>query len=371
MESIEEFRQNFPITKNKIYLNHAAHSPLPKPAANAMLKHIEELSQYGDSVHQDDGKTGFARLINAKKEEIALVENTSTGLSIIANMLNYPQGSNIVTTDLEYPSVVYPWKRKKLGVDVRYVKNRSGKIFLEDIEKAIDDKTVAVAVSHVEYMNGFTFDLKAVSEIVHEHGAYLVVDAIQSLGALSVDAKHDDVDLLTAACYKWMLGPPGIGYLYVRKELIDKFEPPFIGWASVKQDIFETLDFWEIQDLKLSETASRFEVGTPSHVSIAGAAASLDLLLNTGIQDIEKRILALTDHLIELLSARGVKFQTPLEPECRSGIVNFLIDHPKERTAQLAEKGIVVSARSHGIRVSPHFYNTTNEIDKLVEEATK
>jgi selenocysteine lyase/cysteine desulfurase len=370
MESIEEFRQNFPITKNKIYLNHAAHSPLPKPAINAMRKHIEELSQYGDAIDQDDGKASFAKLINAKKEEIALVENTSTGLSIIANMLNYPQGSNIVTTDLEYPSVVYPWKRKKLGVDVRYVKNRAGKILSEDLRKAMDDKTVAVAISHVEYMNGFKFDLKAVSEIVHEHGAYLVVDAIQSLGALSVDVKHDAIDFLTAACYKWMLGPPGIGYLYARKELIDKFEPPFIGWASVKQEIFETLDFWEIRDLKLSETASRFEAGTPSHVSIAGAAASLNLLLNTGIENIEKRILALTDHLIELLSARGIKLQTPLEPECRSGIVNFLIDHPQERTSQLAEKGIVVSARSHGIRVSPHFYNTTNEIDKLVEDAT-
>jgi selenocysteine lyase/cysteine desulfurase len=371
MENTEELRQNFPITKNKIYLNHAAHSPLPKPATDAMRKHIEELSQYGDAIDQDDGKSSFAKLINAAKEEVALVENTSTGLNIIADMLNYPHGSNIVTTDLEYPSVVYPWKRRKLGVNVRYVKNRAGKIFLEDLEKAVDDKTVAVAISHVEYMNGFRFDLKAVSEIAHEHGAYLVVDAIQSLGALSADVKHDNVDFLTAACYKWMLGPPGIGYLYVRKELIEKFEPPFIGWASVKPEVFETLDFWEIQDLKLSETASRFEVGTPSRVSIAGAVATLNLLLDTGIENIEKRILTLTDHLVELLSARGIKFQTPLEPECRSGIVNFLIDNPQERTDQLAEKGIVVSARSHGIRVSPHFYNTKDEIDKLVEEATR
>jgi selenocysteine lyase/cysteine desulfurase len=286
-------------------------------------------------------------------------------------MLTYPQGSNIVTTDLEYPSVVYPWKSKKLGVNIRYVNNRAGKIFLEDLEKAIDDKTVAVAISHVEYVNGFRFDLKAVSEIVHEHGAYLAVDAIQSLGALSVDVKRDDVDFLTAACYKWMLGPAGVGYLYVREELIEEFEPPFIGWASVKPEIFETLDFWEIRDLTLSETASRFEIGTPSRVSIAGAVAALNLLLDTGIESIEKRILRLTDHLIELLSARGIRFQTPLEPEYRSGIVNFLIDNPREKTDELAKKGIVVSARSHGIRVSPHFYNTTNEIDKLVEETIK
>ena len=371
MENVEGVRQNFPITKNKVYLNHAAHSPLPKPAADAMRKHIEELSQYGDAIDPDDGKTSFAKLINAAKDEVALVENTSIGLNIIANMLNYPQGSNIVTTDLEYPSVVYPWKSKKLGVNVRYVKNRAGKIFLEDLERAIDDKTVAVAISHVEYVNGFRFDLRAVGEIVHEHGAYLVVDAIQSLGALLVDVKRSAVDFVTAACYKWMLGPPGVGFLYVRKELIQKFEPPIIGWASVKPEVFKTLDFWEIRDLKLSETASRFEVGTPSSVSIAGAVAALNLLLDAGLENIEKRIRTLTDHLVELLSARGIRFQTPLEPEYRSGIVNFLIDNPQERTDQLARRGIIVSARSHGIRVSPHFYNTTNEIDKLVEEATR
>jgi len=370
MENKEEFRENFPITKNKIYLNHAAHSPLPKPAAEAMRKHVDELAAYGDAVDRDDGKSSFAKLINAAKEEVALVENTSTGLNIIASMLNYPQRSNIVTTDLEYPSVVYPWKREKLGVNVRYVNNRAGKILLEDLEEAIDDKTVVVAISHVEYVNGFRFDLKSVSEIVHEHGAYLVVDAIQSVGALSVDVKHDDIDFLTAACYKWMLGPPGVGYLYIRDELIEKFEPPFVGWASVKPEIFNTLDFWEIRDLKLSNTASRFEIGTPSSIGIVGAAASLNLLLDTGIENIERRILSLTDHLIESLSARGIKFQTPLDPKYRSGIVNFLIDYPQERTDRMAKKGIVVSARSHGIRVSPHFYNTINEMDRLVEEAT-
>ena len=371
MKDIQALRQDFPVTKNKIYLNHASHSPLSKPVKDAMQKHIEEYSEYGDAMDLDNGKSSFARLINATKDEIAMVENTSTGMNIIANMLDYPSGSNIVTTDLEYPSVVYPWKRKKLGVTIRYVKNVAGKILLEDLEKAVDDKTVAVALSHVEYMNGFRFDLKAVSEIAHKHGAYLAVDAIQSLGAFPVDVKHDNVDFLTASCYKWMLGPPGVGYLYVRKELVEKFEPPFIGWASAKPEVFDTVGFWEIQNLYLSETASRFEIGSPSYVSISGAKAALHLLLDVGVENIEKRILKLTDHLIVELAGRGIKFQTPLEPECRSGIVNFLIDHPQERTDELAKKNIVVSARAHGIRVSPHFYNSEEEIDKLVEEATK
>jgi selenocysteine lyase/cysteine desulfurase len=210
--------------------------------------------------------------------------------------------------------------------------------------------------------------LRALSEIAHEHGAYLIVDAIQSAGAMQIDVKKDDVDFLTAACYKWLLSPPGAGYLYVKKELIEKFEPPFVGWASVKQEVFETLDFWDIWNLKLSETASRFEVGSPSYVSLTGAAEALKMLLNFGIENVEKRILKTTDHLIESVKSLGLKLQTPEEPQYRSGVVNFKIDKAKELAESLNRKGIIVSARSHGLRVSPHFYNTEEEIDKFMEE---
>jgi selenocysteine lyase/cysteine desulfurase len=283
-------------------------------------------------------------------------------------VLNYPRGSKIVTTDLEYPSVVYPWLRKSLGVKVHYVKNINGKILLEDVERAVDDKTVAVAVSHVEYVNGFRHDLRALSEIAHEHGAYLIVDAIQSAGAMQIDVKKDDVDFLTTACYKWLLSPPGAGYLYVKEELIEKFEPPFVGWASVKPEVFDTIDFWDIWSLRLSETASRFEVGSPSFISLTGATEALKMILNVGIENIQKRILKLTDHLIESVKSLGLKLQTPEEPQYRSGVVNFKIDNPKELAESLNRKGIIVSARAHGLRVSPHFYNTEEEIDKFMKE---
>lgn len=177
----------------------------------------------------DGGKPLFAKLIGAKKEEIALIKNTSTGINIAASVLHYPLGSKIVTTDLEHPSVVYPWLRRSLDVKVHYVKNVNGKFLLDDLEKAVDDKTVAVAVSHVEYVNGFRNNLHAISEIAHKHGAYLIVDAIQSAGAIPIDVKRDDVDFLATACYKWLLSPPGAGYLYIKEELIEKFEPPFVG----------------------------------------------------------------------------------------------------------------------------------------------
>jgi selenocysteine lyase/cysteine desulfurase len=370
MENMEKIREQFPITRNKVFLNHAAHSPLPKPVADAINKYVYESSNFWETSGEwnDYGKPLFAKLIGAKTEEIALVENTSTGLNIAANVLTYPPGSNVVTTDLEYPSVVYPWLRKSLGVKVHYVKNVEGKILLEDVEKAVDDKTVAVAVSHVEYVNGFRHNLKALSQIAHEHGAYLIVDAIQSAGAIPIDVKKDDVDFLATACYKWLLSPPGAGYFYVKEELIKKFEPPFVGWASVKQEIFDTIDFWDIWSLKLSDTASRFETGSPSFISFVGAKEALKILLNFGVGNVEKRIFELTDHLIEAAKGLGLELQTPQERQYRSGIVNFKIDKPQEIARRLARKDIIVSARAHGIRVSPHFYNTKEEIDKLIEE---
>ncbi len=369
MGNLQRIRKMFLIVQDKIFLNHAAMSPLPKPVLRAMQKFARDFSETG-IMSEDLRKTKklFAKLVGATKDEIAFVTNTSTGLNIAAHMLEYSSGSNVVTTDLEYPSVVYPWLGKRLDAKVRYVKNVNGKIPLDDVEKAVDDNTVALAVSHVEYANGFRHDLRSLAEIAHKHGAYFIVDVIQSAGVISIDVKRDDVDFLTAGCYKWLLGPAGAGFLYVRKELIEKLESPFVGWASVKPEVFETIDFWDIWTLKLSETASRFEIGCPSIYSLVGATAAVQLLLDIGISKIEKRVLALTSHLIEALNELGLRIQTPEEPECRSGIVNFLVDEPERRVKRLSKKGIIVSARAHGIRVSPHFYNNEEEIDQLIKE---
>ena len=369
MEDIQTVREQFPITRSKTFLNHAAQTPPPKPVLEAMRSHMEEFSESGTySVDPNEIRRTFAQLIDAKPEEVAFVPNTSTGLNIVANMLEYPSESNIVTTDLEFPSVVYPWLRKRLGVEVRYVKNVNGKVLISDVERAVDDKTVALVVSHVEYTNGFRHNLGELAQIAHEHGAYLVVDVIQSAGAIQINLKRDDVDFATASCYKWLLGPDGVGFLYVREDLIEEFEPPFVGWASVKHEVFETLGFWDIWSLKLSETASRFEVGSLSVASFVGAAAAIKLLLRVGITNVERRILTLTDHLISGLKELGLRLQTPEEKECRSGIVNFIVPNPERKMKELREKGVIVSARAMGIRVSPHFYNTEEEIDRLLAE---
>ncbi len=369
MEETQKIRELFPITKHKIFLNHAAESPLPKPVANAIKTFIAK--QSAQSIGSDEpylGKSLFARLTCAKKGELALVENTSMGLNIVANMLEYPPKSKIVTTDMEYPSVVYPFLRGKLGVKVHYVKSTEGQIPLDEIEKAVDDKTVAVAISHVEYANGFRNNLKVLSEIAHEHGAYLIVDAIQSLGTMHVDVKRDEVDFLTAACYKWLMGPPGAAYLYVKDDLIEGFEPPLLGWASVDQKMFEEADLYDITSVDLSKTASRFEVGQPSTISFIGATEGMKILLDCGIENVRRRIAKLTDHLIDELKNLGLKLQTPEEKQSRSAIVNVKVNNPLKVVDKLRRKKIVVSARANGIRISPHFYNTSEEIDAFLRE---
>lgn len=369
MSNISDIRRSFPVTRSKIFLNHAAYSPLPQPVVDVMREYNDELSRYEiDETKYNLGKEAFAELVGGKEEEIALVQNTSTGLNIVANMLDYPEDSNIVTTDLEYPSAVYPWLKRRLGVEVRYVENVEGKILLEDVEKNVDDQTVAITISHVEYANGFRHDLKSIAQIAHEHNTFLVVDAIQSLGVIPTDVNKEGVDFLTASCYKWLLGPAGTGYLYVRKELIERFEPPFIGWASVKPEVFETIRFWEIRQLHLSTTASRYEIGSPSFVGFIGAAAAIKLLLAVGIEKIQRQIFKLTEFLMDSIEDLGFQLTTPREPQYRSGIVHFLVDKPEEKADRLKAKNIVISARSNGLRVSPHFYNTEEDIERLIRE---
>jgi selenocysteine lyase/cysteine desulfurase len=371
LKNIQNIREQFPITKEKTFLNHAGVSPLPKPASEAIQTYLEKRALKGESdFNPDEARRLFARLVNAEPAEIALVPNTSMGLSIAANMLEYPSGSNMVTTDLEFPSVIYPWLTAKLKpkVEVRYVRNVDGELRQEDFKQSIDDQTVAVALSHVEYANGFRNNLKAIAETAHEHGAFLIVDACQSAGALAIDVKSEGIDFLATSSYKWLLGPYGAGFLYIQKDLIEKSEPVFVGWASVEHKVFEAIDLWDNRELRLLGNASRFETGSPSYLSYVGAAAALKLILEAGPEKIERRVTGLAGYLIERLKKEDFKVQTPEAIEHRSGIVNFLVDNPQKKAEKISQRGITVSARMNGIRVSPHFYNTEEEIEKLLSE---
>jgi cysteine desulfurase/selenocysteine lyase len=372
--NVDKERKLFPVTKTKAFLNHAASSPLPAPVIAAVQNYLENsLFLEEDHSAPNEGRCLFAQLVNAESTEIALVPNTTTGLNIAANTLDYPRGCNVVTTDLEFPTVVYPWLRSKLkpNVEVRYIKNMDGKMLLDDFERMVDDRTVAVVVSHVEYSNGFRNDLKALSEVAHEHGAVIIVDVCQSAGALRIDVKRDKADFLATSSYKWLLGPSGAGFLYIQKDLITKSEPVFVGYEGVKPEVFKTIELWNNRELKFVETAHRFETGGLSSLSYVGASAAMKLILEVGIDEIEKRVIGLTGYLVERLKEEGFRLQTPNIVESRSGIVNFFVNDPRGKVEKLKQKGIIVSARMNGIRISPHFYNTEEELDRLIKETKK
>jgi selenocysteine lyase/cysteine desulfurase len=241
------------------------------------------------------------------------------------------------------------------------------------MEKAVDDETVAVVVSHVHWLNGFRHDLKALAEIAHEHGAYLIVDAIQSAGAMRIDARRDGVDFLTAGCYKWLLSPPGSGYLYVRRELIESLKPSLAGWRSTSG----------VRDrdhltLKFSGDARRFEIGAPAYISLVAATEAMKLLLDAGKDFIEERVLMLTGRLGDALRELGLYVTSPETASYSSGILNFRVDQPQNVVEELKSEGIIpCGARSDWarcsplfrstIRVAPHFYNTVGEIDSFID----
>jgi selenocysteine lyase/cysteine desulfurase len=367
---IRAIRKDFPITERKIYLNHASTGPPSKQTLNALTNMIELWRDEGNCWEVGlqkiaEAKMLFAKLINASISEIAVIPNTSTGVNIVANLFDYNRDHNIVLNDLEFTANFYPWLNK---CQLKVLKNKNGIIPIEDYERAIDDNTIVVPVSHVEYGNGFRHDLHALGELVHEHGGYLFVDGIQSVGAIKVDVNRDNIDFMALGCQKWLLGPSSTGFLYIKEELIDKYLPIYQGWLSV-----ENPNDYDIYNFKLARSASRFELGSPNFIGFSGAVEALKMILKLGIEEIEARILNLTDHLIELITERfeQLELQTPLARQYRAGILNV-----RYRTSTLASSvvdtlaasNIVVSSRMAGVRISPHFYNTEAELDFLVSK---
>ncbi|MEM3755302.1 MAG: aminotransferase class V-fold PLP-dependent enzyme [Candidatus Bathyarchaeia archaeon] len=276
--------------------------------------------------------------------------------------LNGKKGDRVIITDMEFPTNFYPWIRlRKKGVKVSIIKHKlNGTIDLADIEKAIDEKTVALAISHVQYGNGFKIDLKELNRIISKN-CLLFVDAIQSLGAIKVDSRL--VSSLAAGSHKWLLAPFGTGILYVSKKL--DLTPAFVGWFSVKNPYLFSLK------LEYASNARKFEYGSHNFSGIFGLKAALELILKVGISNIEKRILQLSNLTIEEVEKLGLKIQTPKDIKKRAGIVNIIVKNPNKVVKKLLKSRIIVSLRAGGIRVSPHFYNNEEDIYKFVQALKK
>jgi len=368
----EKWRAEFPVTKSYVYMNHAGVAPLSRRVRDAMVGFVEDATVNG-AVNVDTWtetvemcRTVAAQLVNADATEIAFMKNTTQGILIAANGIDWREGDNVVTTAVEFPANVYPWwsLKERYGVETRMAPERDGRIHLENIIEAIDERTRVVTISHVEFASGYRNDIKAIGEICRERDVWFVVDAIQSLGAIEVDVKSSHIDILAADGHKWLLAPEGAAIFYCAKDKLERLINTNVGWASVVNPR-EFLDY----DLTQKPDATRFEEGSYNSTGLYGLKAAIDLLIEIGISNIETRILELTSGLIKGLDTKGYRVITPKSDSERAGIVVFESDHytPAELFTLLNERNIITAERGSGVRVSPHFYNTELEIADLLE----
>ena len=366
------WRAEFPVTKSYIYMNHAGVAPISSRVRDAMMGFVEDATVNGAVNVETWVETAemcrsvAAQLINADSTEIAFMKNTTQGILIAANGIDWREGDNVVTTAVEFPANVYPWwsLKERYGVETRMAPEREGRIHLDDIVAAIDERTRVVTISHVEFASGYRNDIKTLGKICRERDIWFVVDAIQSLGAIEVDVKSSYVDILAADGHKWLLAPEGAAIFYCADEKRERLINTNVGWSSV----VNPRDFLNY-DLTQKPDATRFEEGSYNSVGLYGLNAAIELLLEVGVSTIETHILQLTIALIEGLESKGYRVITPKADSERAGIVVFESDQhtPAELYELLHEQKIITAERGSGLRVSPHFYNTGSEITHLLE----
>jgi selenocysteine lyase/cysteine desulfurase len=369
--TVERYRREFPIVKNHIYLDHSGLAPVSLRVKNAVQVFLEESAE-GAAFNYPrwtqrvaEVRKICAQLMIAESDEIAFIKSTSHGLSLVAEGMDLKSGDNVLYCEGDFPSNIYPWIHlKSKGVEARAISSRGRKILIEDVEQLIDTRTRLIAVSFVHYANGFRIDLKRLGALCRKKGVLLCVDAIQSLGLIPMDVREFNIAFLATDAHKWLLGPEGIGIFYCRKELIQNMRPPLVGWKSVQNEF----DF-DNPSLQLKNDAQRFEEGSQNVMGIFGLGAAIELLLEVGIPNIEERVLGLGDHIIQESEKRGLAVLTPKLREQRGG--NITIAGHFDPTAArdvLRERRIMVNVRGGGLRLSPHFYNTEEEINTFFQK---
>ena len=368
----EEIRRLFPVTQNCTYLNHAAVGPLSLPVYEAMARHLRDQLEHG-AAHYLDWFVGVkktrqlcASFINAAVDEIAFAPNTSAGLAMMANGLDWRSGDNVVTADCEFPSNRVPWQRvaRAHGVEIRLAHERAGRLETQEIISLIDDRTRVVTLSFVEFASGFRNDLAVIGQACRARDCLLVVDAIQGLGALSLDVQACHIDALSADAHKFLLGPEGVALLYVSRRALERVKPTLVGWLSVEHP-FEMGN----HDQPWAPSALRFEPGALNTAGVIGLGAAIELFQSVGMARIESYLLELGDYLCARLADQGYQIISSRRAGEASAII--ACQHARHTAQALYERldaqGIITTARLGRLRISPHFYNTQTELDRLVE----
>jgi cysteine desulfurase/selenocysteine lyase len=369
-------REMFPVTRNLTYFNHAAVGPMSIRAAEAIERFVADQRDFG-ALHwrawyaeYDRLRESAAKLIGARDpREIALLKNTSEGLSFVAEGFRWRDGDNVITTDLEFPSNAAPWQRlARRGVECRVLRT-NGSFTADDVAPLIDDRTRIVTVASVAFHNGFAADLDAIGALCRERNVLLCVDAIQSVGVLPMDVRRSNIAFLAADGHKWMCGSEGAALFYVAAEHRDKVDVLETGWVNVARKSANFID----AGVDLLPDARRFEAGSLNTSGIHGLRAAIDLLLEIGIDAIAAEAVRVATKLADALESIGWRVSSPRP--IRSAIIGAAPQDVDGREllrlhGLLEKQGIVCAPREGMLRFSPHFYNDDGEVERVLDVLT-
>ncbi len=363
------FRGEMPIARQWAYFDHAAVAPISGPAQAALIQWAREAAGGGDvhwsrwSRRVSELRALAAGMLGAETEEIALVGNTTEGVNLVAEGFPWEPGDNVVTLEDEFPTNQYPWLNlADRGVETRRVAAGPGDP-IDRLVAACNRRTRIVTVSWVGFLTGRRIDVDRLVRLVHDRGALVFLDAIQGLGVLPLDVRRTPVDFLAADGHKWMLGPEGAGLFYLRREHLERLRPLGVGWNSV----VHAHDFSRIE-CHWKPSAARYEGGSQNMAGMIALAASLELLSRFGPEAIGRRIAELTDLACRRLLAEGAVLRSPREPAAKSGIVSFELPgrDAEEVRRRCLQSRVVLSCRGGRLRISPHAYNTAEDVDRLI-----
>ena len=364
---VERWREEFPITDRLIYLNNCSLTPLPKRGEAALREYARTWSEQGGRAWYDHWigqldllRADFATVLGADPDEIALEPAVSAALVGIASSFDYTTRNKVVVSDLDFPTDGHTWLAlARHGVEVEFVRSPDGvTVPLELFERAVDERTALVCTGHVYYTSGYIQDVRALADLCHRKGAALVVDAYQSIGAFPFDVHASGVDFLVGGTLKWLMGGPGMAFTYARRDRIAGALPTAIGWWAMR-DPFA----FDVRHVDLAPNARRFEYGTPAVAAAYTARAGLALLREVGVDTVRERHKLLSQRLVDGALAQGWEIRCPRDAERRTPIVTLAHPEPGAAVDALRAHGCVADMRPGLIRLSPHYFNTEDEMD--------
>jgi selenocysteine lyase/cysteine desulfurase len=363
---VSKIRSRFKIFDRKIFLNSCSQGALSEDVEAGLQEYILSWHEHGSPwefwmERYEAARTAFARFIHADPDEVAIVTSVSAGLNGVASALNFGDRNKVVMGEFEFPTMGHVWLAQRTrGAEVQFVKADGNEIPIEHYEKSIDKKTCIVPLTHVCFKNGFRSEVSVVRKLAHQAGALVMLDDYQDCGTRPVDVKAMNLDFYLTGTLKYLLGPPGLAFLYVRKELIPSLSPTVTGWFAQANPFA-----YDPQHFELSPSARRFESGSPSVPNVYGALPGIRLLQEIGMENIAAHVKSLARMLRGKACDLGIEVKTPADTD--GPLVVLQSKDSTQLVQKLAAAGVVASNRHDGLRISFHVYNTIDDVTAVLD----